>query len=317
MELRQLEYFMAVAGEMSFSRAAIRVNVVQSALSTSIGKLERELGVKLFDRRRHRINLTDAGEAFRERVGEVLRAADLAKESAKESALGSTEGNAGAVNLGILISSGPLDYVKVLLEFAEQNPQVRLRSHLYQTGSAAYLPALLAGTLDLALVSGPLSFPSQLEVHPLFEDSLVFVCRPDHPLARRSTVDVAELSRECLVGFPQESGLRNVVNNAFNGIGLEAPTHYELILGFPDLAELIRRGIASALMPRSEARRLSDLRLIELKTPVFWRVYLASQPLNEVTHATARLAQMIINAPGTVQHRHNVTSGSRRSGVGR
>ncbi|MCH9667983.1 MAG: LysR family transcriptional regulator [Actinomycetia bacterium] len=311
MELRQLEYFMAVAGEMSFSRAAVRVNVVQSALSTSIGKLERELGVQLFDRRRHRIDLTDAGEAFRERVGEVLRAADLAKESAKESAQAGRQGNAGTVNLGVLISSGPLDFVRVLLEFAEQNPQVRLRTHLYQTGSAAYLPALLAGTLDLALVSGPLSFPAQLEVHPLFEDPLVFVCRPDHPLARRSTVEVGELSRECLAGFPQESGLRNVVNNAFNGVGLQPPTHYELLVGFPAIAELIRRGIATALMPLSEARRLTDLRSIKLKTPVLWRVYLASQPLHEVTHATARLAEMIINAPGTVQHRDRVTSGSR------
>lgn len=305
MELRQLEYFMAVAGEMSFSRAAMRVNVVQSALSTSIGKLERELGVQLFDRRRHRINLTDAGEAFRERAGEVLRAANLAKESAL-----STGGSiGGTVNLGILVSSGPMDYVKSLIDFAEQNPQVRLRSHLYQTGSEAYLPALLAGTLDLALVSGPLSFPAQLEAHLLFEDPLVFVCASDHPLAGSTTVDIADLAEESLVGFPQEYGLRNVVHSAFKTVGLETPTHYELMLSFPRIAELVRRGIASALVPQSEARRMTGLTSIQLESPVLWRVYLASQPLNEVTRATTRLAEMIIASPGTVQHRNGVTPG--------
>ena len=283
----------------------MRVNVVQSALSTSIGKLERELGVQLFDRRRHRINLTDAGEAFRERAGEVLRAANLAKESVL-----STGGSiGGTVNLGILASSGPMDYVKTLIDFAEQNPQVRLRSHLYQTGSEAYLPALLAGTLDLALVSGPLSFPAQLEAHLLFEDPLVFVCASDHPLAGSTTVDIADLAEESLVGFPQEFGLRNVVHSAFKTVGLEAPTHYELMLSFPRIAELVRRGIASALVPQSEARRMTGLTSIQLESPVPWRVYLASQPLNEVTRATARLAEMIIASPGTVQHRNGAAPG--------
>lgn len=306
MEFRQLEYFMAVAGEMSFSRAAVRVNVAQSALSTSVSKLERELGVQLFDRRRHRINLTDAGVAFRDEVGEVLRAANRAKESA----LASTGHIAGTVSFGILISFGPLDFLSALVEFAEQNPQVRLRSHLYQTGSEAYLPALMAGTLDLALVSGPSNFPPQLEVHQLFADPLVFVCRPDHPLVGRQTVAITDLAQECLAGFPQESGLRNVVTNAFAAAGLEAPTHHELMLSFPNLAKLVERGFVTSLMPRSEAQKLTGLTSIELDTPVVWNVYLASRRLNEVTHATARLAETIMNLPGTIQHRNGAESGS-------
>lgn len=296
---------MAVAGEMSFSRAAVRVNVVQSALSTSVSKLERELGVQLFDRRRHRINLTEAGEAFRDRVGEVLQAANRARESA----LASAGHIVGTVNLGTLISSGPMDLLGALIEFTEQHPQVRLRSHLYQTGSEAYLPALLAGTLDLALVSGAASFPPQLEVHLLFEDPLVFVCSSDHPMAGRRTVDIAELGQEYLVGFPQESGLRNVVTNAFNAAGLEAPTHHELMLSFPHIAKLVERGHVSSLVPHSEAVRMTNLRSIELRTPALWRVHLASWRLKEASQATVRLAETIINAPGTIRHRIGAASG--------
>lgn len=291
---------MAVAGEMSFSRAAIRVNVVQSALSTSVSKLEHELGVQLFDRRRNRINLTHAGEVLREQAGEILRAANLAKESV----LMSGGAIAGTVNIGVLASTGPLDYVKAVAEFAEENPDVRLRSHLYQTGSWAYLPALAAGTLDLAFVSGPVRVDPKLEMNLLFEDPLVFVCRSSHPLAQRETVDIAELVEERLVGFPQEFGLRNVVNSAFHDVGLESPSHYELMLSFPDIAELVRRGVASCIMPVSEALTMTDLVHIELATPVLWKVYLASLPLEQVTRATARLAKIIMTSPGTVQHRN-------------
>ena len=80
-ELRQREYFIAAASEMNFSRAAQRVRVVQSALSTSAGKLEKELGVELFDRYRQQITITPAGELFREHARRVVHAARLAKDS--------------------------------------------------------------------------------------------------------------------------------------------------------------------------------------------------------------------------------------------
>jgi DNA-binding transcriptional LysR family regulator len=112
-ELRQIEHFIAVAGEMSFTRAAERAHVVQSALSTSIAKLERELGVELFDRSRQRISLTAAGEAFRSHAYEVLHAARAAAESA-----GQFRGSLmGTVEFGSLISYGPVDVGGALGDF--------------------------------------------------------------------------------------------------------------------------------------------------------------------------------------------------------
>src|SRR5215212_2227962 len=123
MELRQLEYFVAVANEMNFSRAAQRVHVVQSALSTSVGKLEKELGVELFDRTKQQITITPAGELFREHALRVIQAARLAKDSMTDYRGELT----GTVDLGSLISFGKLDVPSVLGEFHRRHPQVRIR----------------------------------------------------------------------------------------------------------------------------------------------------------------------------------------------
>ncbi|MEG7364357.1 LysR family transcriptional regulator, partial [Pseudomonas citronellolis] len=104
MELRQIEYFVAVAGDLSFTRAAERVHVVQSALSTAVAKLERELQVQLFDRSRQQIQLTAAGERFRIHANDVLRVARTAADSVSEFR-GSLS---GTVEFGSLISFGPM-----------------------------------------------------------------------------------------------------------------------------------------------------------------------------------------------------------------
>src|ERR1700737_3326982 len=170
-ELRQLEHFVAVAGEMNFTRAAQRAHVVQSALSTSIAKLERELGVALFDRSRQQIRLTAAGERFRAHTYEVLRTSRAAAES-----VGEFRGSlSGTVEFGSLISFGPMDVARALGDFHRAHPFVRLRLRLSQSGASAYLAALVEGSLDLALVSVPDRFPVNLEMR-LFSRSTWFSC---------------------------------------------------------------------------------------------------------------------------------------------
>ena len=220
MELRQVEHFLAVAGEMSFTRAAERVHVVQSALSTSIAKLERELGVSLFDRSRQQIRLTAAGDRFRAHAYEVLRASRAAAES-----VGEFRGSLlGTVEFGSLISFGPIDVARALGDFHRAHPFVRLRLRLSQSGASAYLSALVEGSLDLALVSVPDRLPAQLEMRLLFEDPMVFVCREDHRLATRTPVELGAVAGEDLVGFPPEFGLRRLMEGAFHAAGVQPRT---------------------------------------------------------------------------------------------
>lgn len=290
MELRQLEYFIAVAAEMSFSRAATRAHVVQSALSASVAKLERELDVQLFDRSRQQISLTAAGERFRSHALQVLTTARSATESIQE-----FRGTlSGTVDFGSLIAFGPLDVAAALGQFHRDHPHVRLRLHLSQSGASAYLSALTEGSLDLALVSVPERFPPNLDMRLLFEEPMVYVCRRDD--AGGGPVDLADLGDAELVGFPPNFGLRRLMDDAFHAAGVQPRTPYEVPAGFTAIAELVRHGLGTTFMPASEADGFPDLRSRPLARQVTWQVYLASPPAARMTPAGTRLADTLVAA---------------------
>lgn len=291
-ELRQVEHFVAVADELSFTRAAQRVHVVQSALSTSVAKLERELGVELFDRSRQQIRLTAAGERFRSHAYDVLRVSRAAAESVTE-----FRGTlSGTVEFGSLISFGPMDVAGALGDFHREHPFVRLRLRLSQSGASSYLAALVDGSLDIALVSVPERFPAQVEMSLLFEDPMVFVCRRDHPLATNGEVSLSDVAADDLVGFPPGFGLRRLMDNACHAAGVSSRTRYEIPAGFSEIAALVRVGLGTTFMPVSEAARFDDLRTVELTEPVLWQVYLANPPAERLTTAAARLADALLEA---------------------
>jgi DNA-binding transcriptional LysR family regulator len=291
-ELRQVEHFVAVAVERSFTRAARRVHVVQSAVSTSVAKLERELGVQLFDRSRQQIELTVAGERFLAQAHELLRVAGSAAES-----VASSRGRLmGTVEFGSLISYGPMNVAQVLGEFHRAHPLVRLRLQLNQSGASSYLSALVDGSLDLALVSVPNRLPPQLEMRLMFEEPMLFVCRDDHPMAAESVVGLLDLAEEDLIGFPPDWGFRFLLDNAFLAAGVQSRPVHVIPAGFSVIGELVRQGLGTTFMPASECAGFEDLRAIELRQTVTWQVYLASQPRDRLTPATAALADMLIQA---------------------
>jgi len=292
MELRQLDHFIAVATELNFTRAAAQVHVVQSALSTSIAKLERELGVTLFDRSRPQISLTPAGERFRIHAEEVRRSVRAAVGSVGEF----RETLSGTVEFGSLISFGPLNVARTLGDFHRLHPYVRLRLRLSQTGASAYLAALIEGSLDLALVSVPDRFPPQLRMHLLFAEPLVFVCSADHPMVKRKRIGIADVADTELIGFPRGFGLRRLVDDAFRAIGIDPRTRYEVPAGFAAIAELVGNGLGAAFMPESEARKFPDLHSVAVDEAITWEVYLASPPPDRMTPACIALADLLRDA---------------------
>lgn len=294
MELRQLEYFIAVAGEMNFSRAAHRVRVVQSALSTSVAKLEKELGVELFDRSRQQITITPAGELFREHARSVIHAARLAKD-----AMSDYRGQlSGIVEFGSLISFSTLDVPEILGQFHRDYPLVQIRLRNSLAGRAAHLTAIADGSLDLALVSAPDRFPASMEMRLLAEEPMLLVCRQDHHLAHRDHIDIAELVSEDLLGFPSDVGLRRVVEKAFSAAGITPRTPYEVPVDLSLAARLVRHGLGSIFMPASETGSFPDLHAVPVVPTVHWTIYLAWAKQERMRPAAAKFAELLLAAAG-------------------
>ena len=188
MELHQLRYFLAVAQTGSFSRAAELCFVAQPSLSQQIGKLERELKEKLFDRERNGAVLTEAGEKLRIRAERVVNELRLAQEEIRD-----LRGEVGGpLRLGVLPTIAPYYLPKVLPLFLAEFPAIELA--VFEETTQQLVTALRDRELDLALLSPPL--PNQLASAAIFSEELLLALPPSHPLASRSEIPLDELREE-------------------------------------------------------------------------------------------------------------------------
>ena len=246
MELRQLEHFIAVTEESSFTRAAQRLHVVQSTLSVSIQALEREVGAQLLERTTHRVRLTDAGRALLTEARNALAAVDAARD-AVAAVRGGTR---GTIRIGIMNSLRLIDLAAVLTRFHEERPGVQIVPHTATGGSAELIAWVLDGTLDLAFTALPGPYPSGLAVRPLASESLLLACPDDHPLAARARVGLAELHAERFIDFPVGWGTRASVDRAFEQAGVRREIAVE-VSDVPTAVELVRAGFGCALLSQS------------------------------------------------------------------
>lgn len=251
MELRHLEYFVAVAEELSFTRASRRLHVVQSGVSSAIQVLERELGAPLFDRNRHHVVLTEAGRALLPEARATLAAAQEAADAVAQAAAGLR----GTLSIGTMISTGPVDVPALLGGFHERYPAVLVRLRVLPGGSADLAREVAAGGLDLALLSLPGEPPSGLTVRPLAHEQLVLICAARHPLASATDVTLTSLARETFIDFPYGWGTRAITDRAFAAAGVERQVAFE-IPDYTTAEGLVRTGLGVAFIPQTAAERL-------------------------------------------------------------
>jgi len=258
MNLKQLEYALAVADTGSFTRAAERCHVVQSALSHQVARLEAQLGVSLFERTSRRVRLTPAGEAFVLSARPALEAAQRIADDVA-AACGQVRGR---LSIGEISSLTALDLVDLLALFHARYPAVDVR---WLTAKSELLVAdVCERRLDVGFIGLWQGEVLQGVQHRLLgREELVAVLPPGHPLAGRGRLALADIADQVLVDFPEGTGARRQTDEAFQAAGLVHRVQFEI--GHIRLVEkFVQRDLAIGLVPERIANEFAGVSVAHL-----------------------------------------------------
>jgi DNA-binding transcriptional LysR family regulator len=291
MELRHLRYFVAIAEERSFTRAAERLWVAQPGLSTQIRRLESELGVQLFDRHTRGVDLTAAGELFLERARTALAAADVARSTGREI----EEGLVGSIRLGIVAGAGWPGTSALLGHFGRERPAVELT--LVESFDGTLLRDLRDGRLNAMIA--PSEFGSaELRRVCLGSERWRVLAGPGHRLAGSGPVTAPELEgqRFVVTGHRDGAGYDRLLADTLGALGVTAAL--ERGGSGPAMLAAVAAGDALALTTTPDvaiggvvARAISPARGVEFA--LHWRDKTPAPALNELI----RCAEARASAP--------------------
>ena len=184
MALDQLRYFLRVAERGNFTRAAEDLAITQPALSRSIQKLEDELGQPVFERKSRSVSLTEAGTLMQSRAQQVLTIIEDTKAEITD------DGESGRVRVGAIPTIAPFFLPELLREFSKDFPKATLI--VQELTTDALLKACTQGEVDLAILALPIP-AKYLEVQELFEEELLLVLPPEHPLVEKDKIRLTDV----------------------------------------------------------------------------------------------------------------------------
>ncbi len=247
-ELRQLRYFVAVAEEMHFGRAARRLHMTQPPLSQAIQALEANLGAALFLRTRRSVALTAAGDALLPEARRLLLHAEALPALARRAAAGET----GTLSLAFVSIADYNLLPDALREFSAAYPAVQVS--LQEATTDIQLEMLAEGVIDAGIVIAPLPDTTMREIDylPLLSEPLVLALPEHSPHARRGKISLKQLADEPLVIFPRRIGPRfqDLILNCFHDAGITPRIGQEAIQ-MQTIVSLVSAGMGFALVPQS------------------------------------------------------------------
>jgi DNA-binding transcriptional LysR family regulator len=220
MDLRTVRWFLTVADHGHVTQAAEDLQVSQPGLSRAIGRLEHELGVPLFDRVGRRVVLSRYGALFAEHARRLVAEQDAAVRSLAAA----SDPSRGEVTLAFLHTQGAALVPDLVRRYRGVQPHVRFR--LMQASSAGIAAAVLDGTADLGIVS-PRPDDAALAWHPLVEERLGLAVPPDHRLAQRRRVRLAEVADEPFILMREGYGLRTIADELLAQAGVRPVIAFE------------------------------------------------------------------------------------------
>lgn len=261
MELRHLRYFLAVAREANFTRAAEQLGIGQPPLSQQIKQLEQEIGVRLFRRTAHGVVLTEAGEAFQNEAKQVMEGARRATLAAQRADRGET----GRLRVGFTGSAAFNPVVSnTIKRFRRTYPDVELT--LEEANTMQLLQGLQADRLDTVFIRPGVGVPDGLDLHRLADEAMKIVVPSDHPLATHKRAAVSALANEPFVLFPRAIGI-SLYEEVFDvcekagfspRLALEAPQILSVV-------SLVAAGLGVSIVPAAIAQvKIADVRYLDI-----------------------------------------------------
>lgn len=244
METRQLEYFVAVAEELSFTRAAQRLFATQSTVSATIRALETDLGATLFDRSTRRVALSTAGALFLPEAKAALESVERAREVVQQASAGLR----GSLRIGTLTSMNAFDLPVLLGAFHRRHPLVDLHLTVSLTGSSGLADDVRHGRLDVALLGLSRAELGGLDATQLASVPYYAVLPDSHPLAGREQVRLPELDGELFVDCPRGFGNRLAVDREFAALGLSRRVTAE-VADLRTVPRYVAAGLGVAVLP--------------------------------------------------------------------
>jgi len=209
MELLQLQYFQTVARFEHMTRAAEALSIAQPSLSKMIARLEKDLGIPLFDRQGKQIRLNQYGKAFLSQVDRALLALDEGKRQVKDM-VGLEQGHISVATISAQVLTD------ILAAFSPQYPSIRFR--LFQQSTTMVLEQLERGEVDFSFASPPIEHPDMSWV-PLLTEEIFLIVPPKHHLAEHESVHLAEVAHEPYIGLKPGLGLRDLTDRYCQQIG--------------------------------------------------------------------------------------------------
>lgn len=254
MELRHLRYFLAVAEELNFTRAAQRLGITQPSLSSQIRQFETEMGTPLLRRGTRGVELTDAGKLMFEEARVILAGVERARTGVARRARGET----GKINIG---SAGGAYFhpliPAIIHEFRKKHPDVVLAPE--ESNTSLLLARLRAGAIDLAFVRPPFSDADGLSFEPLVKEPILMVLPAAHPLARAKSAPLSALAQERIILFTRT--INPPVYDAILAAFIRAGFSPHLAQEAPQVASaipMVAAGLGVTLVPESMSRLHPD-----------------------------------------------------------
>jgi DNA-binding transcriptional LysR family regulator len=291
MDLRQIEYFVALYDERNITKAARRLNVVQPALSMQISRLERTFKTKLFERTSRGVVPTDTGRTFYGFCQKILGDVDEAQRYLRD-ASGKVTGD---LTVGLMPSVANSVLPAVLAEYKTNYPDVTLR--IVEAYSGSLIDQLFSGKLDLAVVNNT-SDLGRVAIAPLFRDYLVLVSRYKQAKRIPAEIQSSRLHEFKLVLPSQRQGMRLLVDSMLASKGITLKPAIELDSLGPTL-ELVRGSDWATILPVVAVKRAVDLNLLRsqrIVDPEIPRDVIVASPTTRPPSLAAELFLKILKA---------------------